>query len=125
MSAVHISFYLRASRIHVFVEALRRIGRPKRICFLISADGESLLMRAHQKRDFQSHKVPQSVYMGGRPLEISSYKLCRILAELHSWNPEYSYRAPGVVRKDQSSILFHLAEAEAIGRDFGSSSMQK
>ena len=117
MNAIQISFYLRANRIHVFAEALRCIGSPKRICFLISADGQTLLMRTHKNRDFRSHRVPRSVYMGERSLEISSNKLCRILAELHSWNLNYSYRVPGAIRKEQNSILFYLAKAEIIGKE--------
>lgn len=117
MNAIRISFYLRANRIHVFAEALRCIGSPKRICFLISADGQTLLMRAHKNRDFRSHKVPRNVYTGERSLEISSNKLCRILAELHNWNLKYSYRVPGTIRKEPDSILFYLAKAEVIGKE--------
>ncbi len=114
MNAIQISFYLRANRIHVFAEALRCIGSPKRICFLISADGQTLLMRAHKHRDFRSHRVPQNVYMGERSLEISSNKLCRILAELHNWDLKYSYRVPGTIREESDSILFYLTKAEVI-----------
>ena len=117
MNSTHISFYLRASRIHVFAEALRSIGSPRRICFLISADGQTLLMRAHKTRDFRSHKVPRNVYMGERSLEISSYKLCGILAGLHGWDLRCSYRVPGTVRKDRDSILFYLTKAEVTGKE--------
>ena len=117
MNAIQISFYLRANRIHIFAEALRCIGSPERICFLISADGQTLLMRAHKNRDFRSHKVPRNVYMGKRSFEISSNKLCRILAELHGWDLKYSYRVPGAIRKEQDSILFYLAKAEVIGKE--------
>lgn len=121
MNTIQISFYLRANRIHVFAEALRCIGSPKRICFLISSDGQTLLMCAYKKRDFRSHKVPRNVYMGERSFEISSNKLCRILAELHSWDLKYSYRVPGAVRKEPDSILFYLAKAEVIGKESPSS----
>ncbi len=33
MSNYYISFYLKAYRIHIFVDALRAIGSTKRICF--------------------------------------------------------------------------------------------
>lgn len=117
MNVIHISFYLRTSRIHVFAEALRCIGSPNRICFMLPADGQTLIIRAHKNRDFLSHQVPQNVYMGKSSLEISSWKLCRILAELHSWDLNHSYRVPGAVRKDQNSILFYLAKAELIGKE--------
>ncbi len=117
MNGVHISFYLKASRIHIFTETLRLIGYPKRVCFLISADGQALLMRAHGRRDLKSHKVPQGVYDGRRSFEISSWKLCEILANLHSWDLKRSYRIPGVLLQDRRSVRFSLAEAKVIGKE--------
>ena len=116
MSGVHISFYLRTSRIHIFTETLRLIGRPKRICFLISADGRSLLMRAYESKDLKSHKVPQNVYGGKRSFEISSWRLCGILADLHGWDSGRSYRVPGVLMQDRRSVRFSLADAEVTGK---------
>jgi len=116
MNDICISFYLRANRIHVFAEALRGIGSPRRICFLISADGRSLLMRAHENRDLKSHKVPEEVYQGGRSFAVSSCRLCRILAELHRWDPGYSYRVPGLILRERRAALFLLARASIIGR---------
>ena len=114
MVDICISFYLKAGRIHIFTETLRCIGNPKRICFMIAADGQSLLMRAYEKRDFKSHKVPQDVYGGQRSLEISSRKLCEILAGVHGWDPKYSYRVPGMILKDRHSVLFPLTKAKII-----------
>jgi len=114
MNDTCISFYLRTNRIHVFAEALRGIGSPRRICFLIAADGRSLLMRTYENRDLKSHKVPEEVYEGGRSFEISSCKLCRILTELHRWDSKYSYRVPGLILKERRAVLFSLTEAEII-----------
>ena len=116
MNGIHISFYLRTGRIHIFTETLRLIGCPKRICFLISADGQTLLMRAHENRDFKSHKVPQGVYGGERSFEVSSWKLCEILANLHGWDSGRPYRVSGVLMQDRRSVRFSLAEAEVIGK---------
>ena len=117
MNGVHISFYLKTSRIHIFTETLRLIGYPKRICFLFFADGQALLIRAHENRDLKSHKVPQDVYDGGRSFEISSWKLCKILADLHSWDLKHSYRIPGVLMRGRRSVRFSLAKAEVIGKE--------
>ena len=70
MMETYISFYLKANRIHVFVDALREIGSPKRICFMISDDGKTLLVVPYQKRDFVSHKVPSEVYKGVGGMEV-------------------------------------------------------
>ena len=76
MNDTHISFYLRANRIHIFVDALRAIGSPKRICFMVAEDGQSFLIAPYDKRDFKSHGVPADVYQGDGRMEISSMKFC-------------------------------------------------
>ena len=116
MSETYISFYLNANRIHVFVEALRGIGSPKRICFMIDQDGRRLLMLPHTKKDFVSHGVPNSVYGGKDSLEISSKKLCRLLASQHGWDPSRSYRVPGVIIPEKHLAAFDLKKAEMIIR---------
>ena len=49
MNGVYISFYLKANRVHIFVEALRSMGSPGRIRFLISKDGRILLIQPYGK----------------------------------------------------------------------------
>jgi hypothetical protein len=114
MKGVYISFYLKANRVHIFVEPLRSMGSPERIRFLISKDGRILLIQPYGKRGFTSHMIPREVYDGKRPLEISSYKLCTILAELHGWDLSCSYRVPGRIAADVRSAFFFLDKAEAI-----------
>ncbi len=114
MNGVYISFYLKAHRIHIFVEALRSMGSPGQIRFLISENGRVLLIHPYGKRGFTSHRIPREVYGGKRSLEISSYKLCTILAEFHGWDPGCSYRVPGRIAADTRSALFFLDKAEAI-----------
>lgn len=116
MNATHISFYLKAYRIHIFIEALRGIENPHRICFMLSKDGRSLAMLPYEKRDFKSHEISRKVYQGGRSFEISSYRLCSMLAELHSWNKERSYRAPGIIDVERRLVLFDLTNAKTIGK---------
>ena len=114
MDRTYISFYLNANRIHIFIEALRGIGSPKRICFMIDQDGNRLLMLPHAKKDFISHGVPQSVYAGKESLEICSKKLCRILAGQHNWDVARSYRVPGLIVAEKKLAAFDLTKAEVI-----------
>lgn len=114
MNGLYISFYLKANRIHIFVETLRSMGSPGRIRFLISEDGRTLLVHPYGKRGFTSHIVPREVYNGKRSLETSSYKLCAVLAELHGWDLRCSYRVPGRIAADTCSVRFFLDKAEAI-----------
>ncbi|MCI6594004.1 MAG: hypothetical protein MSJ87_01955 [Firmicutes bacterium] len=45
----NISFYLKASRIHIFIDALRGLGSPSRICFMIDELGKILLITPYRK----------------------------------------------------------------------------
>lgn len=116
MQDTFISFYLKANRIHIFVDALRGMGSPSRICFMIEESGETLLIAPYEKRDFKSHSVPKEVYSGTGGMEVSSMKLCRIIANLHHWDISRSYRVPGKVFTDKKVAVFQLTEAEVIDR---------
>ena len=114
MNETYISFYLRSNRIHVFTSALREIGEPSRICFLIGENGHSLLMIPYRKRDFRSHHVPRDVYNGCDSMEISSMKLCRIIAYIHKWDTRMSYRVPGKIIHEEQAVIFDVDRAEII-----------
>lgn len=110
----YISFYLRANRIHIFIDALREIGEPNNICFMIGKNGTSLVLKPYKKKDLKSHRVCSDVYHGCKSMEVSSMRLCRILIDMFHWNPEFSYRAPGIIYPSQRIVVFDLAMAEAI-----------
>ena len=114
MADTYISFYLRNNRIHIFVDALRGIGSPKYVCFLIADDGKTLILAPYKKKDFHSHRVPQDVYRGKKSMEVSSLQLCRIMAEMQCWNTSCSYRVPGVILPQQKICVYHLDQAERI-----------
>lgn len=114
MAETYISFYLKAYRIHVFVDALRGIGSPSRICFMISEDRRSLLLAPYHKRDLRSHNVPRNVYNGTGGMEISSMKLCRLIADLYAWDSSLSYRVPGRIYENKKVVIFDLPRADAI-----------
>ena len=116
MLETYISFYLKANRIHIFVDSLRGLGSPSRICFMIEESGETLMIAPYEKRDFKSHHVPPDVYNGTGCMEVSSIKLCRIIAELHQWDLNRSYRVPGKIYEDQKVAIFSLRKAEVIDR---------
>lgn len=114
MNDTYISFYLKAYRIHVFVNSLRGIGSPSRICFMISGDGKNLLVKPYPKRDFKSHSVPDKVYKGEGGLDISSFKLCGLIAQMQHWDGNHSYRIPGTVFSEKKIAIFDLTKAEVI-----------
>ena len=113
-----ISFYLRANRVHVYVDALYALGCPNYVRFLISEDGHSLALVPYHKKDFSSHRVHPGIYNGQKCMELSSIRLCKVLSKMHSWDNEYSYRVPGTIVFKQKVVIFWLCEAEKIEHDF-------
>ena len=113
-SETYISFYLRANRIHVFIDSLRGLGSPKRVCFLMDDNGNTLVLIPYGKRDLVSHKVPEEAYIGSKDMEISSKKLCRLLAALHKWDTECSYRIPGIILSNRRMVKYDLTKAQSI-----------
>ena len=82
--------------------------------FALRENGEKLWFAPYLKRDLKSHNVPDKAYSGEGGLEISSYKLCGIIANRHGWDPEQSYRVPGVVYQDKKIAAFDLTKADPI-----------
>lgn len=72
------------------------------------------MMVPYNKRDFVSHSIPKSVYTGGEGMEISSLKLCRIIASIHDLDLNKSFRFPGVVDVDMQVAVFDLTKAQEI-----------
>lgn len=114
MTSTHISFYLRSSRVHVFAEMLRGIGSPRRICFMIEENGETLLVAPYSKVDLKSHAVPDEIYKGTGQMEVCSIKLCRLISQIHGWDLSQSYRIPGIIKEKQKVAVFYLKSAEVI-----------
>ena len=114
MRDIYISFYLRANRIHIFVDGLRAIGCPERICFLISNSGDKLIIAPYGKKDLISHNVPKKVYDGKDGLEISSYKLCTIISRMYNWDCSKSYRVIGKLINAHNVIMYDLNKATVI-----------
>lgn len=112
MAETYLSFYLRNNRIHIFTEALRGIGSPQVVCFLMGSNGESLVLSPYSKKDFHSHRVPPSVYHGKKSFELTSIRLCKMLAANFNWDCNMSYRVPGVILEQQKIVMFDLRQAQ-------------
>lgn len=114
MNEVFLSFYLKANRIHVFTDALRGIGSPANICFLLDEKGNTLILQPYPRKDFHSHRVPMDVYRGKKRMEVSSWKLCAMIADIRQWNRKISYRVPGTAMQRQQICVFYLDQAKPI-----------
>ena len=117
MNATHISFYLKNYRIHLFVDTLRGIGSPRFIQFLVDQEGASLAVMPAGKKGFKAHRVPHGIYEGLRKMEVNSYGLCKLIANKYGWDPNCSYRVPGVVSPEQKAAVFDLSKAAMIGAE--------
>ena len=117
MNDPYISFYLRTHRIHIYIETLRAIGCPERVCFMINNDGDQLILSPYTKRDLLSHRVPRGVYHGTDEFEVSSFRLCEIIATLHNLDPNKSYKVLGNTMHKYHMIRFDLKRAVEIGTD--------
>lgn len=114
-----ISFYLRSSTIRVFNAAVRKIGQPRFIRFMINPDTMQLAMLPAVKKDFQSFRVPKGLYsshVGNDAMQVHSQKLCRALAFQLGWELDRSYRVPGKVFEEQQIARFDLCRASVIRR---------
>lgn len=112
-----ISFYLKAYRIHVYIDTLRALGSPSRICFMLDNEVSNMAIVSYNKRDFRSHKVSGDVYSGNHSLEISSFPLCKLVAARHKWDINRSYRIIGkveTIENGQKAVVFNLEKAEII-----------
>lgn len=81
---------------------------------MIGENGKTLILKPYPKKDFHSHRVSAEVYKGKRSMEISSLRLCRIMAEMQQWNTSCSYRVSGVIMPRQQICVFYLDQAEPI-----------
>lgn len=73
-----VSFYLRSNTIRVFNAAVRKIGQPRFIRFMINPDTMQLAMLPAVKKDFQSFRVPKGLYsshVGNDAMQVHSQKL--------------------------------------------------
>lgn len=114
MNETFISFYLKANRIRIYIGALRGIGSPNRICFLLDDNLKKIIVAPYDRKDFRSHSVPRKAYSQSRGVEVSSIKLCQIISGAKRWDSNYSYCVPGKVVIPQKIAVFDLDTAFAI-----------
>lgn len=121
-----VSFYLRYDTVHIFCDALRKIGRPEYIRFLVNENSLQMVMQAHDKKEFISFRVPKALYghqYGTRKrMHIRSKAFCQLLAAKMGWEPTKSYRIPGIIFPSQNLVRYDLALANEI--QVGSESSQ-
>ena len=117
MHETFISFYLAGGRVHIKADAVRGIGEPPFLRFLIAKDGKSMVMEPYNRKVFASMRVPPTMYKktGQRArMEIKCAPFCRYLAAYLRWDESSTYRVPGRILLQQRFVLFDLTSAYSI-----------
>ena len=113
-----VSFYLRSNTVRVFIGALREIGEPQFIRFLINEERMELVLQPYHRKEFQSFRVPEGLYHPDsgkyKNMCVHSQAFCRLVAMRLGWDLSVSYRVPGTVIRQHRIIVFHLRRAQQI-----------
>lgn len=113
-NTTYISFYLKDGKVHVFADAIRSLGTPNYIRFLLGRDGSSMIMEPYHKKEFQSIRVKKDNEQIHHKLCFRCKPFCKLLENTFGWASLYSYRVPGRLILSQRIILFDLTQAAAI-----------
>ncbi len=115
---VYLSFYLSSNTVYIFCGALRKMGRPAYVRFLIDANAMRLAMQPYHKMEFTSFRVPKALYddQPGKHVSfrIHSRAFCQLIAVKMGWDADKSYRIPGAIYSKCSTACFNLADAREI-----------
>ena len=115
----YISFSPQRNRVHIPVDALKKIGSPRYVRFLIDGEGKSMVMQPYSKKVFQSMRVPPLNRLRRSGMEVHCADFCRLLTQHLHWKKEATYRMPGKVYPAQGLIKFDLCDAFVIGEGQG------
>ena len=112
----YISFYLSDGTCKVFTNAIRTLGNPKYVRFLINPVTLAMAMEEYGEKTFTSFKISKNM-LGGRNchgLRIYSKKFCDVVATRMGWDPKKSYRVPGFIYPEQKLVIYDLTSAKEI-----------
>ena len=110
----YVSFYLKDGMINVYTDAIRFLGEPNYIRFLLNGDGSSMIMQAYHKKEFQSIRVPKNADRTWTQTRFCSAAMCRLMTFALGWNQEKSYRVPGRFIPAQKIVVFDMTKATII-----------
>ncbi len=112
----HMSFYLAHHTFRVFTDAVRRIGCPGYVRFLMNPGELRMAMESHDKKELTSFKVPHNLFTDTKDtsMRIHSKRFCQLLADKIGWDMTKSYRVPGEIFPRQQVVIFDLSQAVAL-----------
>lgn len=98
----------------MYADAIRFLGKPNYIRFLLNKDGSSMLMEPYHKKEFQSIRVHKDLDREPQKLQFRCRPLCRLMAYTLTWETEKSYRIPGRYVPAQGVVVFDMTKATVI-----------
>lgn len=102
-------YYLR-----VFRNALKVIGTPPYVRFLIEPETSRMAMIAHDRKELTSFRVPPRIKESGNKndcVKVFSHVLCKALYRQFEWDTSKTYRIPGKIIRTQRVVVYDLSEA--------------
>lgn len=112
----YVSFYVKRGIVRVFTKAVREIGSPQYIRFLIDPVNLQMVMVSYDKKEMTSFKVPRKMFIDSKDISmrVCSKTFCFLVAGRMGWSTEKSYRVPGVIYVNQKLVKYDLSKATEI-----------
>lgn len=108
-----ITFSRKRQRALIYKDVFRALDEPECYRFLINEDKNQLAMQVCAFGDSGFH-IANYDMPTGKSYEVSSTEMMELIWELCDWDPERSYRVPGILCPDIHVVIFELDQAEAI-----------
>ena len=109
---IGISFSLERGRVLIHRSALRSIGMPSNIRFLLNTGAKKVAVQVCEAIDRDSFTVPNLEDTGS--YEICSMNFINVLYRLAGWKKEKSYRIYGNVFAKNRLVEYDLSDATEI-----------
>lgn len=115
----YLTIHMNPYYIRVFRNALKAVGMPRYVRFLMEPDSERMAMTAYDRKEFTSFRVPQKISESGNKnacVRIHSHILCKALFRQFGWDTLRTYRIPGKLYPEQKAVIYNLTEAFSLDR---------
>ena len=112
--ATYLTIHMNPYYIRVFRNALKTIGTPPYVRFLIEPETARMAMTAYDRKSFTSFKVSARAVLYGNKsdcVKIHSHLLCKALFRQFGWDTTRTYRIPGKMFPEQKVVVYSLSEA--------------
>lgn len=105
---------MRQGKVHIALDAIRALGQPNYIRFMLNQNGTSMVMEPYHKLELQSIRVPKDIDQNLRKCRFGCIRLCRLLAYALGWDDKTTYRIPGKIIPAQKIVIFDMTKATNI-----------